>query len=82
LLVRTTLSGNWTFGRGISSVGGEAMTACERQLLLELARREIARSDDPESGDALAEKRLRYLIGKVQERHDGEADPWALVPIF
>jgi hypothetical protein len=69
LLVRTTLSGNWTFGRGISSVGGEAMTACER-------------SDDPESGDALAEKRLRYLIGKVQERHDGEADPWALVPIF
>jgi hypothetical protein len=58
------------------------MTACERQLLLELAGREVTRSAAAQGNDPEADKRLRYLIGRVQDRYQGEVDPWAVVPIL
>jgi hypothetical protein len=58
------------------------MTACERQLLIDLARREVARCAAAQKTDPEADRRLRYLIGRVRDSYDAEGDPWAVVPIL
>jgi hypothetical protein len=58
------------------------MTACERQLVIDLARHEVARCAAAQGTDPGVDRRLRYLIGIVRDSYDAAGDPWAVVPIL